>query len=83
MRVKIVNKIREIIKKEEQAARKMIDEDEMDVINAENATLGEEYMEGDDPDVLKTIGVTELNQTPADLKSNPDGSPVAAFVKKE
>lgn len=54
----------------------MIDEDEMDAINMENATL-EEFLDGDDQDVLKTIGVTELNQMPADLKSNPDGSPLA------
>ena len=62
MRDKIGKKILDIIKKEEQAAKKMIDEDEMDAINAENGTLLDEYIEGDDPDILKNIGVTELNQ---------------------
>ena len=63
MRDKIGKKILDIIKKEEQAAKKMIDEDEMDQINAENGTLLDDYIEGgDDPDILKNIGVTELNQ---------------------
>ena len=82
MRGKIAKKIMDIIKKEEQAAKKIIDEDEMDAINAENGTLLDEFYDGDDPDVLKTIGVKELNQTPTDLKSNPE-SPQLEFQKKE
>ena len=50
----------------------------MDAINAENGTLLDEFYDGDDPDVLKTIGVKELNQTPTDLKSNPE-SPTLEF----
>ena len=47
----------------------MLDEEEMDAINAENEGLLDEFQEGEDKENLKTIGVKELNQTPADLKS--------------
>ena len=66
MRCKIAGKIKEIIKKEEQAARKIIDDDEMQQIVNDNSY---DFLEGDLKGNIEEVGVKELNQTPADLKS--------------
>ena len=70
MRTKIGKKILEIVKKEEAAAKKMIDDDEMERIN--QMDLGE-MPQFEDP--LKEIGISEENKTPDDLQEQ--------FKKKE
>ena len=63
MRYKIGKKILEIVKKEEAAAKKMVDDEEIDRIN--QMDLGE-MPEFEDP--LKEVGIQEESKTPEDLQ---------------
>ena len=62
MRYKIGKKILEIVKKEEAAAKKMVDDEEIDRIN--QMDLGE-MPDFEDP--LKEVGIQEESKTPEDL----------------
>ena len=70
MKHKIGKRILEIVKKEEQNAKKLLDEEEMDRIN--QMDMGE-MAQFEDP--LKEIGIEEETKTPEDLQDN--------FKKKE
>lgn len=62
MRTKIGKKILEIVKKEEAAAKKMVDDEELERIN--QMDLGE-MPQFEDPS--KEVGILEESKTPEDL----------------